>query len=63
MPLVINVGIAMQPQQMSEDLFEDEVDFEDADYADGEDWDEEALGLDGADIDPNSIAQEIGVRP
>ena len=53
----------MQPQQMSEDLLEDEVDFEDADYADGEDWDEEALGLDGADIDPNSIAREIGVRP
>src|SRR5205085_4616517 len=28
-------GVAMQP----EELLEDEVDFEDADYADGEDWD------------------------
>jgi hypothetical protein len=63
MPLVINEGIAMHPRQMSEDLLDDEVDFEDADYADGEDWDEEALGLDGADIDTDSIAREIGVRP
>lgn len=53
----------MQPQQMSEDLLDDEIDFEDADYADGEDWDEEALGLDGADLDQDSIAREIGVRP
>ncbi|HWI36830.1 MAG TPA: hypothetical protein VNU64_10290 [Burkholderiales bacterium] len=37
--------------------FEDDVDFE------AEDWDEEALGLDGADVDPDSIAREIGVRP
>jgi hypothetical protein len=37
--------------------FEDDVDFE------AEDWDEEALGLDGADLDPDSIAREIGVRP
>jgi hypothetical protein len=59
MPLVMNKGIAMQP----EDLLDDEVDFEDADYADGEDWDEEALGLDGAELDQDSIAREIGVRP
>ena len=37
--------------------FEDDVDFE------AEDWDEEALGLDGADVDPHSIAREIGMRP
>ena len=49
----------MQP----EDLLDDEIDFEDADYADGEDWDEEALGLDGAELDTDSIAREIGVRP
>lgn len=49
----------MQP----EELLEDEIDFEDADYADGEDWDEETLGLDGADIDPSYIEREIGVRP
>ncbi len=48
----------MQP----EDLLDDEVDFEDADY-DGEEWDEEALGLDGAELDTDSIAREIGVRP
>ena len=53
----------MQPQEMSEDLLEDEIDYEDADYADGEDWDEETLGLDGADIDEDSIAREIGMRP
>jgi hypothetical protein len=63
MALVINEGIAMHPRQMSEDLLEDEVDFEDADYADGEDWDEEALGLDGAELDTDSIAREIGMRP
>ena len=37
--------------------FEDDVDFE------AEDWDEEALGLDGADLDADSLAREIGVRP
>jgi len=37
--------------------FEDDVDFE------AEDWDEEALGLDGADVDTDSIAREIGMRP
>jgi hypothetical protein len=37
--------------------FEDDVDFE------AEDWDEEALGLDGADVDPDSLAREIGMRP
>lgn len=49
----------MQPEDFNEaDLdFEDDVDFE------AEDWDEEALGLDGADLDTDSIAREIGVRP
>lgn len=49
----------MQPEELIEaDLdFEDDVDFE------AEDWDEEALGLDGADFDPDAIAREIGVRP
>ena len=28
-----------------------------------EDWDEEALGLDGADLDSDTLAREIGVRP
>jgi len=37
--------------------FEDDVDFE------AEDWDEEALGLDGADCDADSLAREIGMRP
>lgn len=49
----------MEPEDFSEaDLdFEDDVDFE------AEDWDEESLGLDGADLDSESIAREIGVRP
>ena len=49
----------MQP----EELFDDRLDFEDEDGLEAEDWDEEALGLDGADLDPDSIAREIGVRP
>jgi hypothetical protein len=49
----------MQP----EELFDDGLDFEDEDGFEAEDWDEEALGLDGADLDPDSIAREIGVRP
>ena len=47
----------MQPDE----LLDDELDL-DADF-DGEDWDEEALGLDGAELDADSIAREIGVRP
>jgi len=49
----------MEPEQLIDaDLdFEDDVDFE------AEDWDEEALGLDGADLDADSLAREIGVRP
>ena len=49
----------MQPEDLIEaDLdFEDDVDFE------AEDWDEEALGLDGAELDADSLAREIGVRP
>lgn len=59
MPLVTNEGIAMQP----EELFDDGLDFEDDEDFEAEDWDEEALGLDGADVDADSIAREIGVRP
>lgn len=46
-----------------EDLIEEDLDFEDDVDFEAEDWDEEALGLDGADVDPDSIAREIGVRP
>ena len=48
----------MQPDE----LLDDELDLGDADF-DGEDWDEEALGLDGAELDADSIAREIGMRP
>jgi hypothetical protein len=47
----------------NEELYDDGLDFEDDEEFDGEDWDEEALGLDGADLDTDSIAREIGVRP
>jgi len=46
-----------------EELYDDGLDFDDEDDFEAEDWDEEALGLDGADLDPDSIAREIGVRP
>jgi hypothetical protein len=46
-----------------EELFDDGLDFVDEDEFDGEDWDEETLGLDGAELDADSIAREIGVRP
>lgn len=49
----------MQPDEM----LDDEIDLEDADYYDGEEWDEEALGLDGAELDTDSLAREIGMRP
>jgi hypothetical protein len=47
----------MEPDDISEaDLdFEDDVDFE------AEDWDEEALGFE--DVDTDSIARELGMRP
>jgi hypothetical protein len=46
-----------------EELLDNELDFEeDADF-EAEDWDEEALGLDGAELDAEAIAREIGVRP
>lgn len=45
-----------------EELLDDELDFED-DAFEAEDWDEETLGLDGAELDAESIAREIGVRP
>ena len=48
----------MQPDE----LLDDELDLEDAEF-DGEDWDDEALGLDGAELDADSIAREIGMRP
>jgi hypothetical protein len=47
---------------MQEDLIED-IDFEDDVDFEAEEWDEEALGLDGADFDPDEIAREIGLRP
>ena len=48
----------MDPEALNDDLdFEDDVDFE------AEDWDEEALGLDGGDVDADTLAREIGVRP
>jgi hypothetical protein len=46
-----------------EELFDDGLDFVDEEQFEAEDWDEEALGLDGADLDADSIAREIGVRP
>jgi hypothetical protein len=46
-----------------EDLIDQDLDFEDDIDFEAEDWDEEALGLDGADVDADSLAREIGVRP
>jgi hypothetical protein len=46
-----------------EELFDDGLDFVDEEEFEAEDWDEEALGLDGAEFDTDSIAREIGVRP
>jgi hypothetical protein len=46
-----------------DDLLDDELDFDDDAGFEAEDWDEEALGLDGAELDAESIAREIGVRP
>jgi hypothetical protein len=46
-----------------EELFEDGLDFVDEEDFDGEDWDEEALGLDDVELDADSLAREIGVRP
>jgi hypothetical protein len=48
---------------MDEELLDNDLDFEDDLDFEAEDWDEEALGLDGADLDAESIAREIGVRP
>ena len=48
----------MQPDE----LLEDDFDFEET-ALDGEGWDEETLGLDGAELDADSLAREIGVRP
>ena len=45
-----------------EDLFEDDFDHEDDDSFEAEDWDEDTLGLD-AEVDADSIAREIGLRP
>ena len=47
----------MQPDEVLDDELDLETDF------DGEDWDEETLGLDGAELDADSIACEIGMRP
>ncbi|HET7671634.1 MAG TPA: hypothetical protein VFK84_14590 [Burkholderiales bacterium] len=46
-----------------EDFIEEDLDFEDDVDFEAEDWDEEALGLDGADFDADDLAREIGVRP
>jgi hypothetical protein len=46
-----------------EELIDDGLDFVDEAPFEAEDWDEEALGLDGADLDADSLAREIGVRP
>jgi hypothetical protein len=46
----------------AEDLFDDDFDHEDADTFEAEDWDEDTLGLD-AEVDADSIAREIGLRP
>ena len=48
----------MDPQEQ----YEDDFDYEDDDSFEAEDWDEETLGFD-AEIDPDSIAREIGIRP
>ena len=45
-----------------EELFEDDLDREEDDSFEAEDWDEDTLGFD-ADIDADSIAREIGLRP
>jgi hypothetical protein len=46
-----------------EELIDDGLDFVDEEQFEAEDWDEEALGLDGTDLDADSLAREIGVRP
>src|SRR5258705_11473374 len=45
-----------------EELIDDGLDFVDEDF-EAEDWDEEALGLDETELDADSLAREIGVRP
>ena len=51
------------PNMDPEELIDADIDFvDDADF-EAEDWDEDALGFDSADLDPDSIAREIGVRP
>ena len=45
-----------------EELFEDDFDHEEEDSFEAEDWDEDTLGFD-ADVDADSIAREIGLRP
>ena len=47
----------------NEELIDADLDFEDDVDFEAEDWDEEALGLDGADVDTDLIVREIGVRP
>ena len=45
-----------------EEQYEDDFDYEDDDSFEAEDWDEETLGFD-AEVDSDSIAREIGLRP
>jgi hypothetical protein len=46
-----------------EELYDDGLDFDDEEAFEAEDWDEETLGFEEADLDADSIAREIGLRP
>jgi len=46
----------------AEEQQQDDFDCEDDDGFEAEDWDEETLGLD-SEMDPDSLAREIGMRP
>ena len=48
----------MDPEEHYQDDFDDKGD----ESYEAEDWDEETLGLDG-EIDADSLAREIGLRP
>ncbi len=41
---------------------QDDFDYEDDDRFEAENWDEETLGLD-SEIDTDSLAREVGLRP
>ena len=50
---------AMQP----EELYDDGLDFDDEEAFEAEDWDEETLGFEDAELDGDTLAREIGLRP